>query len=417
MTKKFFPINTATACQNKWTWSTITLHTAVTNSCHRVQPSELTEDNFNQFHNTEKKLSDRKLMLAGEWPKGGCEYCADIERAGGKSDRQFHSSIPNLYPPELDQDPTAINVTPRIVEVYFNNLCNMSCIYCTDIYSSRIHNENLKFGEFHQGGVLLTNFSNDPDKSSRLTELFWIWISENYHHIKRLQVLGGEPFYLEQFTRCLDFLESRENPDLEFNVVTNLNLPLEKLKKYIARIKKIVQSRKIKKFDITCSIDCWGPEQEYVRYGLNLEKWKINFEYLVEQKWITLNINQTITGLTIKSMQQLIEFLNIHRKSRKIQQYLLTVGKVPYLDPGIFGPGFFDDDFKKILSIMPRETQDQENSYQTLAGVHLEYNNNSRDVEKIQDLKIFLTETDRRRGCDWKKTFPWLEEVFNSIET
>ena len=127
---KYFPIKTATSCQLKWTWSSIYLHTGTTNSCHRVENTYLTPDTFKNFHNTPKKIADRELMLDGQWPQGGCEYCKKIEDAGGSSDRLLHLNIPNLTPPELDIDASATSVTPRIVEVYLDNVCNMSCVYC-----------------------------------------------------------------------------------------------------------------------------------------------------------------------------------------------------------------------------------------------------------------------------------------------
>ena len=94
MSDKYFPIKTQTACQLKWTWSTIQLYNGLTNSCHRVGQTVLNPDTFDHFHNTEKKINDRKLMLEGEWPTGGCEYCANIEQAGGQSDRLFQLQIP-----------------------------------------------------------------------------------------------------------------------------------------------------------------------------------------------------------------------------------------------------------------------------------------------------------------------------------
>ena len=75
---------------------------------------------FDNFHNLPKKLNDRRLMLNGEWPQGGCEYCKNIEDAGGVSDRISHLDIPNLTPIELETDLTAINVTPKILEIYFD---------------------------------------------------------------------------------------------------------------------------------------------------------------------------------------------------------------------------------------------------------------------------------------------------------
>jgi hypothetical protein len=174
---KYFPINTATACQLKWTWSSIYLYTGMTNSCHRVENTHLTTDTFKDFHNTPKKIADRKLMLDGQWPQGGCEYCKKIEDAGGSSDRLLHLNIPNLTPPELDVDASATNVTPRIVEVYFDNVCNMSCVYCQDKYSSKIQQENNRFGRFEKNGLVIDNFSSRDPNQTQLTDEFWTWMN------------------------------------------------------------------------------------------------------------------------------------------------------------------------------------------------------------------------------------------------
>ena len=45
-----FPIKTATACNSKWTWSTIWLNKGETSSCHRVIDHTFDIENFN-FHN------------------------------------------------------------------------------------------------------------------------------------------------------------------------------------------------------------------------------------------------------------------------------------------------------------------------------------------------------------------------------
>ena len=105
-----FPIKTKTACQSKWTWSTIYLNYLSTASCHRVDPVPFELDQFDDFHNVPKKLADRELMLKGQWPTGGCEYCRVIEEAGGWSDRQHNLDIRGLTPPELLQDPMAVRV-------------------------------------------------------------------------------------------------------------------------------------------------------------------------------------------------------------------------------------------------------------------------------------------------------------------
>ena len=412
---KYFPIKTATACQLKWTWSTIHLYTGETNSCHRVNETKIDPEHFERFHNTDKKVADRKLMLDGQWPTGGCEYCRNIEQAGGKSDRQFQIEIPNLVPPELDNDLTAVEVTPRIVEVYLDNVCNMSCIYCEDKFSSRIQQENVRHGEYKHNTLEIKNTSSRITEFEQMSQKFWQWMKDNYSTLHRLHVLGGEPFFQSQFETCLLFLESHSNPELEFNVVSNLKVSRAKLEQFLERIKALLKQRRIKRFDLTCSIDCWGSEQEYIRHGIDMQEWIGNFEYLVAQRWITLNINQTITGLGIKSMIDLVRFVNHQRKSREIGHYFMSCNNRPHLYPGIFGAGFFDQELDLVLSEMPNDTWQQKHARSLMAGLKTEFNTHQRNTEQIENLLHFLNEIDRRRGLDWKKTFPWLAKEFEHV--
>ena len=126
-------------CMYKWTWSTIRLMEGSTNSCHRVKSDKLKPENYKNFHNTPTKLLHRQSMQNGHWPGDGCEYCRDIELAGGHSDRMDLNQDTWLAPKELEDKSSAIKLTPRLVEVYFNNLCNLNCIYCSGEYLSLIH--------------------------------------------------------------------------------------------------------------------------------------------------------------------------------------------------------------------------------------------------------------------------------------
>jgi organic radical activating enzyme len=412
---KYFPIKTETACQLKWTWSSIYLYNGTTNSCHRVGKTRLTADNFHTFHNTPKKIADRELMLDGQWPEGGCEYCRKIEDAGGSSDRMMHLNIPDLVPPELDVDLTATNVTPRIVEVYFDNVCNMSCVYCEDRFSSKIQQENLKFGRFEQNGLVINNSSQRHEQHAELTDQFWQWMAKHYSTVRRFHILGGEPFYQKQFDTCMDFLYNNKNMDLEFNIVSNLMIAPEKFKNYILRIKDLVATRKIKRFELTASIDCWGPEQEYIRHGLNLDQWRTNFEFLVKEKWITLQINQVISALSIPSIVGLLDYVNKQRETRDIGHHLITVNEPTHMNPDIFGSGFFADDFAKILSTMPEETWQQREIKEYMKGVALQIDAAPKNTNEIVKLHTYLDELDRRRNQSWRTTFPWLTEVLDNV--
>jgi organic radical activating enzyme len=381
-----------------------------------VNADIVTSETFDNFHNTPKKLADRQLMLNGQWPQGGCEYCKNIEDAGGHSDRMFHTSIPNMSPPELDHNPQAVHVTPRIVEVYFDNVCNMKCLYCWDGFSSQIQAENNKFGRFEKQGVVIDNYAKILPEKNTLTENFWHWMKKNHQEIIRFHVLGGEPFYQSQFDNCLEFLNNHPSPDLEFNVVSNLKVPTGKLENILDTIHNLVKSSKIKRFDLTASIDCFGPEQEYVRNGISVDQWMKNFKLVADQSWINLNINQTLSVLTIKTVPELLRFINNIRSQREIGHYFsTTVMTHEFLHPGIFGSDFFTKDFDAILLEMPNKTWQQQQARDYMLGIKSQVNSCQTDIVKIKQLKIFLDEMDRRRNTSWQKVFPWLIKEFDHV--
>lgn len=415
MDQKYFPIKTATACQLKWNWSTLYLHEGTTASCHRTGWGDLTPENFDSFHNTEKKQHERQMMLKGQWPIDSCQYCREIEESGGFSDRMLHLQIPNMSPGELDHDPTSVVVNPTILEVFFNNTCNLSCLYCLPNLSSKINQENLKFGNFQLQGVsLLPAVKND--NYSTLLDKFWQWMHNHSHNLKRLNVLGGETFYQEEFYQLIEYFEKHSHPDLELGIVTNLMISEDKLKSLISRFKSLLSSRHLKRIDITCSIDCWGAEQEYVRFGLDLEFWEKNFKMLLENPWLKLNINQTISVLTIKTMPTLLEKLNSWKQIRPVGHFFSVVSPQPsYLMPDILGPDIFDQDFKNILLEMPNATDQDQTAIKYMQGIRDKIISTTPNKNEKQNLKIFLDEKDRRRGTNWREIFPWLIKELDHV--
>lgn len=415
MDKKYFPIKTDTACQLKWNWSTLYLHGGITASCHRTGSGKITPENFDDFHNTEKKQQERRLMLQGKWPEQSCQYCREIEESGGFSDRMLHLKIPDMSPPELDTDPNAVNVTPTVLEVFFNHTCNLACLYCLPSLSSKIHQENVKFGNFESKGVKLIPATKD-DNYSLLLDKFWNWMERNSTTLRRFNVLGGEPFYQADFYQLIEYFEKNPHPDLELGIVSNLMVSEDKLKTLISKFKSLLSSRHLKRIDLTCSIDCWGSEQEYVRYGLELETWEKNFTSLLEHKWLTLNINQTISVLTIKSMPVLLEKLSQWRQHRPVGHFFSAISPQPsYLMPHILGPGVFDDDFQRILGCMDGTTEQDLTALSYMAGIRDRISSSNINQQEKQNLRIFLEEKDRRRNTNWREVFPWLIKELDHV--
>jgi len=409
---KTFPIKTKTACQNKWAWSTIYLNQLATASCHRVNPMKFDIEDFDNFHNIPKKLDDRRLMLEGKWPSGGCEYCQNIENSGGWSDRQHNSEIRGLVPPELENNPTEIRVSPTIVEIFAQNTCNLACIYCNENLSSKIEQENKKFGRFSKDGIMIPVADIQTSATKEYLQKFFSWLEKNISSLKRLHLLGGETFIQhELMTQVLKIIENHPNPDLEFCVFSNLNPPTKYWNQYISAIKELQQRGHIKVFDLTASIDCWGPEQEYVRSGLNLREFEEKFSWASDQgDWMRLNVNQTVTALTIKTMPDLIHKIKFYSKHKHIGHYFqFYTGTHPFQHPMNYAYEFWQQDFENIFNAMPKNTPAQMEAIQRMQGMQsLLMQSKHHNFGEIKKLHSYLDELDRRRNTDWKKLFYYL---------
>jgi organic radical activating enzyme len=420
--KRVFPINTDTGCLLKWAWSTVYLRQGTSSSCHRTDQAAIPPDNFESFHNLPNKIRAREMMLRSEWPQEGCQYCEKIEDAGGMSDRQyqlFAGHDADRTPTELLTDPTATEVVPTILEIYFNNTCNMSCLYCGSHFSSKWEEENRRFGMYENKSKTVAfgwdNKQPDLDYNKMLAD-FWRYLEEKdrYLHIRQYQIAGGEPFYQEELEASIEFWDTHPNPDLVFNFITNLKVKPERFQATIDRLGVMASQGKIKKVQISSSLDCWGPQQEYVRWGLDLNEWTKNFEYLLDKTFVQQCINSAISPLTIKTLPELIHRLNAWNARKphdhRISYSFMSVMAPPWMDPAIFGAGVFEEDFQAICSAMPNHTVYDQVPIDHMAGIGRQIANTPRNVPMIMGLIDYLHEIDRRRGTDWKLLFPWLDQ-------
>jgi organic radical activating enzyme len=414
-----FPIKSPTSCMLKWSWSTINLENGNSSSCHRSNYHDIDPDNFEEFHNLPGKIAEREAMIRGEWPQGRCSYCQRIEDHGGISDRIMsmmrRHSIDKI-PPELLENPTATKVTPTILEVYFNNTCNLSCGYCTPSVSSKLNDEVRKFGDIKIPGFGKKMFVKDHEKFSDMSGSLWKYLTDQdrYKHIRHFHILGGEPFIQKELDQSTDFWQDHPNPSLTINIITNLMIDHDKFREKISRFVDIVKTNKIYQLEITASIDSWGVEQEYVRYGIDLDLWEKNFKYLLNKQGIHVAVHSCLSLLSVKSTPSLFKKINEwnHIKSDCPIDYSFDVvlGH-PHLTPMIGGGDLLRQDFIDILDLMPTSNENQITSKKQMQSVADLVMSKEKNTESLMFLKEYLNELDRRRKTDWTKVFPWLIDV------
>lgn len=410
-----FPIRTATACQRKWTESVLWLNDLSSSDCQVIKPVKFELKDFDSFHNLPRKIKDRQTMLKGEWPDNGCSHCQNVEESGGFSDRLEFLNHRGYSPKELETDPTAVNVSPRILQIWAQNTCNMSCIYCNSNFSSQIEKENLKYGEFKSGGVHIPVKSIPAQTVKEYFDRLVIWLDQHITTLSKLMLLGGETLLQhELMTAVLDVLDRHPSPNLEFGIYSNFNVPENVWNRYVPRILDLQKKGHIKYFDLTASIDCWGPEAEYVRSGLDLNKFEQRFAWAADQDPDSLRLFTctVITPMTIKTMPELFEKIKQYSKNRHIGQWFTFYlgSNYPFLHPNIFAYSTWEKDFEKILKMMPSDTVDQREAIPRMIGLQ-KYLQQSvvHKHDEIKKLHVYLDELDRRRGTDWQKLFPYLK--------
>lgn len=402
-----FPIKNSSACVFKWGWNTFRVYTGKSSSCHRVKPVPVDINNFDAFHNTPEIIQDRKLMLDGQWPVGrGCEYCKNIEDKGGISDRLYHNNIPGLTPVDFDQ---GLQVTPSISEIYLHNTCDLACVYCLPEFSSRINQELKNFGPYPIG---IQPLAEHPDRD-KFFDAYVMWLRQNIHKLSRISILGGEPLLQKEFWQILDLLQDIGHKDLELSIHTNLNSASKTLDQFVSKVKQLTAARLIKRCHVSASIDCWGPQAEFVRWGLNLDRWQRNFEYLISHSWIGISVHQVVTALTIKTAVELQRRVAEYKKTypRILQEYhLVDSGHEKVYHPAIFGPTFFKTYLDQLLEEFPICSQWDNNARQRLEGIVKLVGNSSVDTVGLQMFQNTMNSIDHRRHTDWKQLWPEIDQ-------
>jgi organic radical activating enzyme len=413
-------------CRLKWALSTVFLTTNTTASCHRCDHNPITED-FD-FHNTHQKVHARLQMLRNEWPELGCEHCRVIEQAGGMSDRLLHDDIAYApsSPPELLEDPKAVHVTPTQLEIYFSNLCQLSCTYCGSYFSSTWETEDKNFGSISK--FMHPDEGDSPDndfQELKYLDKTFEWLDKNGHHLRHLYILGGEPFIQPQSDRLLDFIENSGDKFKNLKLFFFSNLSTDKAIGKIDRIVELADSGKIWESSFVGSIDCWGKQAEYVRFGLDTEMFDKNMKYMVSHKSSRINvgINLCWSNISTFTMPELVdkyqEWTELSVSAGKpwgINISLMQVGGKPWMHPKIFGKKVLDWGYNDALDKMknmdiPGCTNDiNTQTFEYFEGIKKSIEECQPNKKAQQDLHRYLTELDRRRGTDYRELFPVIYE-------
>lgn len=402
MQQKVFPITSDTACQLKWNYSTVYLNMQMTASCCMAHNHRFDLESFD-FHNTPAKIQDRQRMIQGQWPQRGCEFCSVPESQGHTSDRTIFNDWPEQRPPpEFDHDPTAVRVTPRTLQLYWGNRCNLKCVYCSPGFSSKINGENRQYGAFKSQGVVIPGHQPFDNDSSVAVDKFFDWLELNIQHLDHLMILGGEPLIQKETDRLFDFLSTVDCTNLKLHINSNLMVPHAAFQKFVAKLDRL----RIREALLIGSLDSTGAAAEYIRSGLNFDLWQQNFEYALYHSNINLNVHTTLTCLGTQNLPALVRQINQWSVHRPVFWNVKEVQGKPYLDYRIFGPWLLDQGLHAAIDLYnPEQNPDKQQFKHSYLRFVTGVKNSVPDLKAQAQLQIYLAELDRRRGTDFRAVF------------
>lgn len=411
----------STICSAKWLQSTINLYNGTTHSCHfcprhSIDPSELDENPL-AIHNTERKKEDRKKMLSGERPSD-CDSCWVAEDTTGFSDRFVKTEDPTWSRPHLDQLDND-NPLPSYVEIAFDNVCNMRCLYCTPSVSSRWYEEIGSNGPFNDlykyhslSSVIYTKSlpirKHDYNPYVEAFEKLW---PELHKSLKVFRITGGEPLMTPHTWKYLDYIEEVDSSHLYLSINSNLSTRQGLIDRLIERLPSL--ESKVSKLEIVTSCEAYGEQAEYIRDGLEYDRF-------IENCWSVLRGSEK-THLTVTLTNNVLSIMSLDRFLVDMYKLREVFGERIYLSISILHqPGFLNiklmsDTSRKIYISKARKVIQEKGNFRELSMLErLEaYGNTDITEPEInkEDLLNFLNDWDRRRGTDYKVIFPHFDKL------
>ena len=429
-------------CLAKWYQVTVHLQNGHTHSCHHPGthkvPLEELNSNPTALHNTQFKKNKRKEMLEGKRP-AECQYCWNLEDSPGQnySDRHVKSAASWAMPGYDDavNQPWDANPNPRYMEVSFGNVCNFKCMYCYPNISSQWYEESETHGPYptsqHFGSLDHLEIKDTkpiPErKDNPYVEAFWKWWPELYNSLHTFRITGGEPLLNKNTFKVLKQINTAPRKELELAINTNMCVPDKNFNEFIGLITPLCES--LKQVEVYTSLEAVGNKAEWIRYGLDYNKFWHNIDRLLtEVPNLKITFMCTYNALSVSSFTDFLREIYNRRLELPwdINHPQLQVS-TPYLrNPAFLTIKILDKSFRQHIE----DTINFMEEYKAGTGI-AGFNNDERimfkrilswfDVApKAEELKInrqdfakYVDEYDRRKGINFLKTFPEYTDFYN----
>lgn len=417
-------------CSNLWNHLVVDFRTHQYRLCCKTGPSQATTSELREFGqglflNADKIVQARIEMLSGERPQI-CSQCWELEKQNLPSSRGTfedwqanvqmtnfpHANLETAQPAEL-----ATSKFPKNLDIQVGNTCDLKCVYCNDKFSTAWLAENKRFGNPWYEPNMSHLIPEDQDTQQLFEKNFWELFEETKYSFERIAILGGEPLVSSNFYEILSQIINRferPSPKLELNIITNLNTTEFHFNKFLTLLPQLSQKVSVV---INISMEAWGPQAEYIRHGLNFQRFLQNFEKLLaldlNLKFITIN---TVNILALSTFEQYIRWLRQQelRFNKKIEAHVNTLAFPEFLSVGIATPQM-SHFLTPLIHYLENEVLPAPDSrrwsvfYQKIKQVHTQLQSVEITPHKEflrKEFHRFIQDIETRRSLKFSKVFP-----------
>lgn len=248
-----------TICSTSWTDLNIDFSKRRIKHCCKSKWENFPEILDESFFNESEKIQQRREELLAGIESQDCSKCWESYEKTGTAYRDIKNTW--LSPDDVRKEITYF-------EVMMDNICDMSCIYCSSDYSSRIAKER------KHGGV----FKNPQVEELKI---FSNWIAKTISTQKShttISFLGGEItksnnfyFFVDNLCKQLD----GQNASLTLSFLTNGNTNRIQMSKFLNLLESLPQEWGV---NVALSNESRGEVAEMVRWGLSWETFLTNLK-------------------------------------------------------------------------------------------------------------------------------------------
>jgi organic radical activating enzyme len=268
---------------------------------------------------------------------------------------------------------------------------------------------------------------------------FWKWWPDAVKDLHVFRITGGEPLLSKNTFKVLDYLIENPQPQMEFNINSNLGIPKDILDKFIEKISIIQDMKAVKEFKLFTSNEAHGKRAEYIRFGLKYDYWKENVHRVlreVSNSKVTLMC--TYNALSVSSFTDFLkDMLEIKLEYSDRNSRILPLSvDVPYLrHPEFLAPWILTEnylqDIEDSVTFMYRNSESSKWGPLAAKGffdyeihrmerlyylVRENMGNTHNNLLQRKNFVAFIEEYDKRRGTNFSDTFPEYASFFQECK-